>query len=89
MNRYARIYPLGVSKCDKAPLLLAVSVGWSVGWLVTHSFDNPYVAPIGLLGLVINHLIFFIRVHATMSVCSFVHLLKGFLKSGKIDMDLI
>ena len=35
---------------------MAVSVGWLVGWLVcllgTHLFDDPYVAPIGLLGLV-------------------------------------
>ena len=29
------------------------SVGRSVGWSVTHSFDDPQVAPIGLLGLVI------------------------------------
>ena len=24
----------------------------SVGWSVTHSFDEPHIAPIGLLGLV-------------------------------------
>ena len=29
-----------------------MSVGRSVGRLVTHSFDDPHVAPIGLLGLV-------------------------------------
>ena len=35
-----------------------MSISWSVGWLVgrsvggvTHSFDDPHVAPIGLLGL--------------------------------------
>ena len=27
-------------------------VGLSVCWSVTHSFDDPHVAPIGLLGLV-------------------------------------
>ena len=35
---------------------LCPSVGWLVGrlvgWSVTHSFDDPHVAPIGLLGLV-------------------------------------
>ena len=40
-----------VFSCDKAPLYLAVSVGRSVG-RVTHSFHDPHVAPIGLLGLV-------------------------------------
>ena len=43
-------------RCDKAPLQVAVSVGLSVcrsvGLSVTHSFDDPHVAPIGLLGLV-------------------------------------
>ena len=29
-----------------------MSVGWLVGWSVTHSFDDPDVAPIGLLVLV-------------------------------------
>ena len=33
-----------VFRCDKAPLWLAVSVGWLVG-RVTHSFDDPHVAP--------------------------------------------
>ena len=31
---------------------LCPSVGWSVCRSVTHSFDDPHVAPIGLLGLV-------------------------------------
>ena len=29
-----------------------MSVGLLVGWLLTHSFDDPHVAPIGPLGLV-------------------------------------
>ena len=33
-------------------ILGAVSVGRSVGLSVTHSFDDPHVAPIDLLGLV-------------------------------------
>ena len=31
---------------------LCLLVGQSVGWLVTHLFDDPHVAPVGLLGLV-------------------------------------
>ena len=31
---------------------LCLLVSQSVGWLVTHLFDDPHVAPIGLLGLV-------------------------------------
>ena len=31
---------------------LCPSVGLSVGWSATHSFDDPHVAPFGLLGLV-------------------------------------
>ena len=30
-----------IFRCDKA----AVSVCWSVGWSVTHSFHNQHVAP--------------------------------------------
>ena len=36
-----------------------MSVGWSVGRSVTHSFDDPHVAPTSLLGLVLFFPFFF------------------------------
>ena len=49
-----RIYPfLGATK--HLYNWLYPSVGWLVGWSVTHSFDDRHVAPIGLLGLVFSY----------------------------------
>ena len=43
-------------------------VGWSVARLVTHSFDDQHVAPIGPLGLVFYSFVFFSRCHWYCSV---------------------
>ena len=50
---------LPIFRCDKAPPWLSPSVGLSVCLSVTHFFDDPHVALIGLLGLVFLYFVLF------------------------------
>ena len=68
---------------------LCPSVGRLVGWSVTHSFDDPHVAPIGLLGLVssylsVRHSFFFLRLYFSIFL-AFSRLYREAIRFPKLE----
>ena len=54
-EKIPHIYRFRPSAQKRFSKLISWLVGRSVRWSVTHSFNDPHVAPIGLLGLVISY----------------------------------